>query len=85
MIITSNDKASQTLRWLSIAERLLAKKCVDECVEVCEEIEYLILEQKRDLAINDSDLVFYYQKLATIKRKLNSFMIIKVRKLPVKK
>ena len=68
----------RTQRWILLAEKLLARHQIEECLDVCDEIELLLLEMKKE-GLEEDEESLYSQKVRNIKLKLNRIMAKKVR------
>jgi len=75
---------NHTGQLLSIADKLLEKECIDECLDVCNEIEQLIKDGK-EAGVSFSNENGIVMRLANIKRSLNLLMLPVVRKKITKK
>ena len=69
---------SRTRRWLLLAEKLLANQHIEECLDVCDEVELMVADMKEQ-GLDKNEEKIYMQKLKNIKLKLNSIMASKVR------
>ena len=73
------EHASRIGRWLLIAEKLLASRQIEECFEVCNELEMLIVENnKKDGTPGGRKNEL--KKLRNLQCRLNSLMVKEVRK-----
>ena len=78
LIVRAMDKAPCIGRWLSIAEKLLASRQIEECFEVCNELEKLIAE-KNGIGELPGEWKNELEKLRSLQCRLNSLMVKEVR------
>ena len=70
--------SSHTRRCLILAEKLLASQHVEGCLDICNEIELLMEEMKKEgIIIKEQE--HYLQKIRSIRLKLNAIMANKLR------
>ena len=68
----------RTQRWILLAEKLLARHQIEECLDVCDEVELMVADMKEQ-GLDKNEEKIYMQKLKNIKLKLNNIMASKVR------